>query len=45
MRGLRRWFGAARIGFLWQRGAQVPSAQRELARAIRACVARAGAKP
>jgi DNA-binding transcriptional LysR family regulator len=40
VRPLRRWFGTARVGFLWKRGAHVPPAQRELADAIRACVAR-----
>jgi DNA-binding transcriptional LysR family regulator len=40
VRSLRRWFGTARLGFLWRRGAHVPPAPRELARAIRACVAR-----
>jgi len=35
-RSLRRWFGAARVGFLWKRGAHVPRVQRELADAIRA---------
>src|SRR5437773_6175175 len=40
VRSLRRWFGTARVGFLWPRGAYVPPAQRELAGAIRACVAR-----
>jgi DNA-binding transcriptional LysR family regulator len=39
VRSLRQWFGTARLGFLWKRGAHVPPAQRELAQAIRACVA------
>jgi DNA-binding transcriptional LysR family regulator len=38
VRPLSRWLGTARIGFLWKRGAHVPPAQRELARAIQACV-------
>jgi DNA-binding transcriptional LysR family regulator len=40
VRSLRRWFGTARVGFLWKRGARVPPVQRELAEAIRACVAK-----
>jgi DNA-binding transcriptional LysR family regulator len=39
VRSLRRWFGTARLGFLWKRGAHVPAAQRALARAIEYCVA------
>jgi DNA-binding transcriptional LysR family regulator len=39
VRSLRRWFGPARVGFLWKRGAHVPPAQRELAQAIQFCVA------
>ena len=39
VRSLRRWFGAARIGFLWKQGAHVPPAQRALSRAIQECVA------
>ena len=35
VRVLRRWFGTARVGFLWKRGAHVPVLQRELADAIR----------
>src|SRR5690606_5466022 len=31
VRSLRRWFGTARIGFLWRRGTIVPPLQRELA--------------
>jgi DNA-binding transcriptional LysR family regulator len=42
VRSLRRWFGTARLGFLWKRGAHVPPAQRELAHAVRACVVRPG---
>jgi DNA-binding transcriptional LysR family regulator len=34
-RTLRRWFGTARIGFLWRRGAHVPPLQRELAELLR----------
>jgi DNA-binding transcriptional LysR family regulator len=40
VRSLSRWFGTARVGFLWKRGAHVPPAQRELARAIQAYVRR-----
>ena len=36
VRPLRRWFGTARVGFLWKRGAHVPPVQSELADAIRA---------
>jgi len=39
VRSLRRWFGTARVGFLWKRGAHVPPAQLELAQAIRGNVA------
>lgn len=39
VRSLRHWLGTARIGFLWQRSAHVPPAQRDLADAIRACLA------
>jgi DNA-binding transcriptional LysR family regulator len=35
VRALGRWFGTARVGFLWKRGARVPPMQRELAEAIR----------
>jgi DNA-binding transcriptional LysR family regulator len=38
-RSLRRWFGTARLGFLWRRGAFIPPAQRALADAIRAALA------
>jgi len=34
VRSLRRWFGTARLGFLWKRGAHVPAAQQSLAEAI-----------
>ncbi len=39
VRPLGRWFGPARIGFLWKRGAHVPPAQRALADAVRASLA------
>lgn len=39
VRPLRRWLGTARVGFLWQRGAHVPPAQRALADAIRTSLA------
>jgi DNA-binding transcriptional LysR family regulator len=45
VRSLSRWFGTARIGFLWKRGAHLPPAQRELARAIQACVTRGAGTP
>lgn len=35
VRSLRRWFGTARLGFVWPRGAFISPAQRELAAAIR----------
>lgn len=35
VRVLRRWFGTARVGFLWKRGAHVPVLQHELAESIR----------
>jgi DNA-binding transcriptional LysR family regulator len=34
VRSLKRWFGTARLGFLWKRGALIAPAQRELANAI-----------
>jgi DNA-binding transcriptional LysR family regulator len=34
VRSLRRWFGVARVGFLWRAGAFVPPAQRALAAAV-----------
>ena len=34
VRSLKRWFGTARLGFLWKRGALVAPAQRELANII-----------
>ncbi len=38
VRPLRRWLGAARVGFLWKRGAHLPPATRSLADAIGACI-------
>jgi LysR family cyn operon transcriptional activator len=38
VRPLRRWFGTARVGFLWKRGAHVSPVRRELARAIQSCL-------
>ncbi len=38
VRSLRHWFGTARVGFLWKRGAYVPPVQRSLAQSIQACV-------
>jgi DNA-binding transcriptional LysR family regulator len=38
VRSLRRWFGTARLGFLWKRGAFIAPAQRELAKAIQGCL-------
>ena len=38
VRSLSRWFGTARLGFLWKRGAFIAPAQRELAQALRACL-------
>jgi molybdate transport repressor ModE-like protein len=37
VRSLRKWFGTARVGFLWKKGAFVPPVQRAMADAIRAC--------
>jgi DNA-binding transcriptional LysR family regulator len=39
VRPLTRWFGLARVGLLWKRGASVPPAQRALADAVRAGLA------
>jgi DNA-binding transcriptional LysR family regulator len=38
VRPLSRWFGTARVGFLWKRGAHMPAVQRRLAQCIRACL-------
>ncbi len=40
VRSLRRWFGTARIGFLWRQGAYVPPVERQLAQAISSCLTR-----
>jgi DNA-binding transcriptional LysR family regulator len=40
VRSLRRWFGTARLGFLWKQGGHVPPLQRELAQAISSCLQR-----
>jgi DNA-binding transcriptional LysR family regulator len=40
VRSLRRWFGMARIGFLWKGGIHVPLIQREFAREIQSSVCR-----
>jgi len=37
-RSLRRWFGTARLGFVWQRGAHIPQSHHELADAIAPCL-------
>jgi DNA-binding transcriptional LysR family regulator len=42
VRSLRRWFGTARIGFLWKQGAYVPPVNRELAKSVRVCVNQRG---
>jgi DNA-binding transcriptional LysR family regulator len=39
VRSLRRWFGTARLGFMWKRGARVLEAQRALASSIERSVA------
>jgi DNA-binding transcriptional LysR family regulator len=38
VRSLRRWFGTARLGFVWQRGAHIPDSHRHLAHAIQNCL-------
>lgn len=35
VKSLRRWFGVARVGFLWRRGAHIPPLQHELAELLR----------
>jgi DNA-binding transcriptional LysR family regulator len=40
VRSLRRWFGMARIGFLWKGGIHVPLIQRVFAREIQSSVCR-----
>jgi DNA-binding transcriptional LysR family regulator len=39
-RSLRRWFGMAGVGFLWQVGIQVPPIQREFASEIQSSICR-----
>jgi DNA-binding transcriptional LysR family regulator len=39
VRSLKRWFGTARLGFLWKRGAFIAPAQRALAQSVRDSVA------
>src|SRR5262245_29479539 len=39
VRPLTRWFGPARVGFLWKRGAHVPPVQRALGDALAAVLA------
>jgi DNA-binding transcriptional LysR family regulator len=43
VRSLRRWFGAARVGFMWRRGAHVAPLQQELADLVSAGLKRSGA--
>ncbi len=38
VRSLKRWFGTARLGFLWKQGGIIAPAQRELARDIGECL-------
>jgi DNA-binding transcriptional LysR family regulator len=38
VRSLRRWFGTARVGFVWRRGAHLPDSHRQLAGAIEHCL-------
>jgi DNA-binding transcriptional LysR family regulator len=38
VRSLRRWFGTARLGFVWQRGAHIPPSHHELANAVASCL-------
>ncbi|HEY2412485.1 MAG TPA: LysR family transcriptional regulator [Pirellulaceae bacterium] len=38
VRSLRRWFGTARLGFVWRRGAFISPGQRELTDAIRSTI-------
>jgi DNA-binding transcriptional LysR family regulator len=38
VRSLRRWFGTARLGFVWQRGAHIAPSQAALAEAIQQCL-------
>ncbi|MGQ0636428.1 MAG: LysR family transcriptional regulator [Planctomycetaceae bacterium] len=41
VQSLRRWFGTARVGFLWRRGANVPPFQRQLAELLKSSLAQA----
>jgi DNA-binding transcriptional LysR family regulator len=38
VRSVRRWFGTARVGFLWKSGVHVPPVQRKFAQIIMDCV-------
>jgi hypothetical protein len=44
IRSLRRWFGTARVGFMWRRGAQVAPLQHKLADLVCAGLKRSGAR-
>jgi DNA-binding transcriptional LysR family regulator len=44
VRSLRRWFGTARVGFLWKRGAHVPPLERDLAHVIQSRLGAEGDK-
>jgi DNA-binding transcriptional LysR family regulator len=44
VRSLRRWFGTARLGFVWRRGAFISPTQHELATAIKAALQARGSK-
>jgi DNA-binding transcriptional LysR family regulator len=45
IRSLRRWFGMAGIGFLWQGGIHVPPIQREFSSEIQSSICRSTASP
>jgi DNA-binding transcriptional LysR family regulator len=42
VRPLRKWFGTARVGFLWRRGSHVPPLQREMADLLRLALTNGG---
>ncbi|HTI49313.1 MAG TPA: LysR family transcriptional regulator [Planctomycetaceae bacterium] len=42
VRSLKNWFGTARVGFMWRRGAVVAPLQRELADILRASISHRG---
>jgi hypothetical protein len=38
VRSLDRWFGTARVGFMWRRGAHIPPLQQHLAQLLKSII-------